>query len=201
MPPDAWEFDAGSLSLTNGAHVGRLTRKAGDVLACLMRHRGRVVSREQILREAWSGLNVTPDLVREYVSDLRSLLGDDPRASRFIETVRGRGYRLIGDIRAASADGTAPPVCIAFVTLADRSRDARWSRRLALRLAEQIAAELARHSDEAMPPRLFAIAAAPDSGLGDVCRRLGIVVLTLRLASRFNLPEAESATNTGAEFR
>ena len=111
MSPDAWEFDAESLSLRSGARVERVTRRTADVLARLMRHRGHVVTREQLLR-AWSGLNVTPDLVRAYVSDLRALLGDDPHAPRFIDTVRGRGYRLIGDIHAASADGS-PPVRIA----------------------------------------------------------------------------------------
>jgi DNA-binding response OmpR family regulator len=44
MSPDAWEFDAESLSLGSGASV--------DVLARLMRHRGHVVTREQLLREA-----------------------------------------------------------------------------------------------------------------------------------------------------
>ena len=52
-------------SLVNGARTARLTRKAGDVLACLIRHRGRVVSQELLLREVWPNLHVTPDLVRE----------------------------------------------------------------------------------------------------------------------------------------
>jgi DNA-binding winged helix-turn-helix (wHTH) protein len=138
MSADAWEFDAESLSLRSGARVERVTLRTGDVLACLMRHRGRVVTREQLLGEVWSGVNVTPDLVREYVSDLRALLGDDPHAPRFIETVRGRGYRLIGDIRAASADGTAVPVRIAVL------RFGPCRTRVALGVSDEIAVELSR---------------------------------------------------------
>ena len=91
---ETWEYDPAALSLARGTNVSRLTRKAGDVLACLMRSRGRVLSQDDLLREVWPDLHVTPDLVREYISDLRTALGDDARSPRIIETVRGRGYRL-----------------------------------------------------------------------------------------------------------
>lgn len=147
--PDAWTFDRESLSLVKGVRVARLTRKAGEVLDCLIRHHGRTVSQEALLREVWPGLHVTPDLVREYVSDLRALLGDDPRAPRFIETVRGRGYRLVGAIAPAPGTGAAPVVRVAVLPLADRSPDDRWSR-LAQEVGADIAAELIRYPDIAV---------------------------------------------------
>ena len=84
--------------------VVQLTPKAADVLACLLRHKGDTVPIKTFLDEVWVELNVTPDLIREYVSDLRAALHDDPRRPRYIETVRGKGYRLIGDVELADAE-------------------------------------------------------------------------------------------------
>ncbi|MEM7614261.1 MAG: winged helix-turn-helix domain-containing protein, partial [Pseudomonadota bacterium] len=82
----------------------QLTPKASAVLACLKRHKGEVVGISTFLDEVWPGLHVTPDLVREYIHDLRSALKDEARQPKFIETVRGKGFRLIGEIGATIAD-------------------------------------------------------------------------------------------------
>ena len=59
--------------------------------ACL-RHRGRVLSRDQLLDHAWPyDAEVTPAIVDTYVYFLRRKLG--PVAGGSIETVRGMGYR------------------------------------------------------------------------------------------------------------
>lgn len=84
--------------------VVQLTPKAAKVLSCLLRHKGEIVPTETFLDEVWAGLNVTPDLVREYVSDLRAALHDSARRPRYIETVRGKGFRLIGAVEVADAD-------------------------------------------------------------------------------------------------
>jgi TolB-like protein len=161
----SWEFDPATLSLVNGTHVARLTRKSGDVLACLIRNQGQVVSQAKLLKEVWPNLHVTPDLVREYISDLRTLMGDNARAPQLIETVRGRGYRLCAPIGApASTPGASPLVRVAVIGLADRSIEGRW-KRLALGLADDVAAELSRYSDLAVIARNDQ--AAPD-GEADV---------------------------------
>ena len=151
MPADAWEFHCDALSLVNGARTARLTRKAGDVLACLIRHRGRVVSQELLLREVWPNLHVTPDSRARVTSPTcAACWATTPRSPAVIETVRGRGYRLLGEIHAAPAGGEpAPLIRIAVLGLADRSLDARWTR-LAQGLADDLAAELSRYSDLAV---------------------------------------------------
>ncbi len=80
----------------------QLTPKAAAVLGCLMRHMGEVVSVETFLEEVWPNVHVTADLVREYISDLRAALHDDARNPRYIETVRGQGFRLIGGVDLAT---------------------------------------------------------------------------------------------------
>ena len=77
-----------------GAEVD-LTLKEFDLLAELARHPGVVVKREDLMARVWDenwwGSTKTLDV---HVGALRRKLGDDPAAPRFIETVRGVGYRF-----------------------------------------------------------------------------------------------------------
>jgi len=74
-----------------------LTSTEFRLLAELVRHRGRVLSREDLLQEVW-GYDYLGDsrLVDMAVRRLRSKLDDDPREPRYITTVRGAGYRFDG---------------------------------------------------------------------------------------------------------
>jgi two-component system OmpR family response regulator len=70
-----------------------LTPKEFDVLRVLMANRGRVLSKADIIRAAWSTGHVGDQaLVETYVSRLRTKLGDDD--AELIRTVRGRGYAM-----------------------------------------------------------------------------------------------------------
>jgi two-component system, OmpR family, response regulator RegX3 len=75
-----------------------LTRKEFDLLARLVRDAGRVVSRETLMSEVWDenwfGSTKTLDV---HVAGLRRKLGDQPVGSRYIETVRGVGFRCVAD--------------------------------------------------------------------------------------------------------
>ena len=72
--------------------------KEFDLLAALVRHRGRVVSRADLLREVWGYAAGTESrTVETHLAALRERLGDDPQAPRYIVTVRRAGYRLGGE--------------------------------------------------------------------------------------------------------
>lgn len=98
-----WIFDEPENKIISDGATTQITPKAAAVLSSLLRHKGQIVSKETILAEVWPGLHVTEDLVREYVFDLRVALGDDARQPRYIETVRGKGFRLAGEVSFASA--------------------------------------------------------------------------------------------------
>lgn len=72
-----------------------LTRKEFAVLSLLVRHPGRVVSQQQILREVW-GATHTQDThyLRIVMGKLRQKLGDDPSTPRWLKTEPGVGYRF-----------------------------------------------------------------------------------------------------------
>jgi DNA-binding response OmpR family regulator len=73
----------------------QLTAKEFDLLRVLVREAGRVVPREQLMREVWDadwyGPTKTLDM---HVSWLRRKLGDEGAQRRFIATVRGVGFRF-----------------------------------------------------------------------------------------------------------
>ena len=72
-----------------------LTAKEFDLLRVLVREQGKVVSREQLMREIWDtvwfGSTKTLDM---HISVLRRKLGDDATQPRYIATVRGVGFRF-----------------------------------------------------------------------------------------------------------
>jgi two-component system KDP operon response regulator KdpE len=72
-----------------------LTRKEFAVLSLLVRHPGRVVSQQQILRDVW-GPTHTQDThyLRIVMGKLRQKLGDDPATPRWLKTEPGVGYRF-----------------------------------------------------------------------------------------------------------
>jgi DNA-binding response OmpR family regulator len=75
-----------------------LTAKEFDLLRVLLRDAGKVVTRDQLMREVWEaswwGSTKTLDM---HVSWLRKKLGDDAAKPRFISTVRGVGFRFERD--------------------------------------------------------------------------------------------------------
>jgi DNA-binding response OmpR family regulator len=72
-----------------------LTALEFDLLAVLARDPGVVVRRQSALDQVWGADFVADDhLVDVHVANLRRKLGDDPAHPRFVETVRGVGYRL-----------------------------------------------------------------------------------------------------------
>jgi DNA-binding response OmpR family regulator len=100
---DTPDLLAGPLRMSLGARVVTLDEKPldltpveFDLLACLMRARGRVKSRERLLEEIRDrNYEVFDRSIDVHISGLRKKLGDDPKAPRFIRTVRTAGYLLI----------------------------------------------------------------------------------------------------------
>lgn len=72
-----------------------LTRKEFAVLSLLVRHPGRVVTQQQILRDIW-GPTHTQDThyLRIVMGKLRQKLGDDAAMPRWLKTEAGVGYRF-----------------------------------------------------------------------------------------------------------
>jgi two-component system KDP operon response regulator KdpE len=87
--------DLSARVVRRGDAVVRLTPTEWKLLEVLLRHPGRLVTREQLLREVW-GPQYTTDTgyLRLYLSQLRKKLEADPSAPRYLLTEAGMGYRF-----------------------------------------------------------------------------------------------------------
>jgi DNA-binding response OmpR family regulator len=72
-----------------------LTAKEFDVLALLASHPGRVYSREQIMRHLWNGEFFGEARAADvHVQHIRKKIEPDPKNPRYVQTVRGAGYKF-----------------------------------------------------------------------------------------------------------
>src|ERR1051325_3739295 len=91
-----------------GGEVTRSKPKAFDLLVYFAAHPGETLSREQLIADVWGGKFVTDDAVMVAVYALRQAFHDDSKSPRFIETIRGRGYRWIAEASEQRAAGGEP---------------------------------------------------------------------------------------------
>jgi len=71
-----------------------LTAREFDLLAMLAEQPGRVFTRAQILDQIWGSEFYDEHVVEVHIGNLRRKLDDDPSQPRYLETVRGVGYRI-----------------------------------------------------------------------------------------------------------
>src|SRR5262249_60015829 len=72
--------------------------KVFDLLVYLIRHRDRVLSREELFREVWDGREVSDATLSNHVKSARKILGDSGELQQTILTIRGRGYQFIAPV-------------------------------------------------------------------------------------------------------
>jgi two-component system KDP operon response regulator KdpE len=91
-----WEVDlAARIVRRSGAEV-HLTAREYALFKLLVRHRGKVVTHRQILREIWGpAAEERTDYLRVHMTHLRQKLEADPHAPRHLRTEAGIGYRLV----------------------------------------------------------------------------------------------------------
>ena len=95
MAPAGLEIDEGRRIVRVDGSPADLTALEFNLLATLARDPGIVVGRQAILDALWGPEFMGDDhLVDVHIANLRRKLGDDPARPRFVETIRGVGYRL-----------------------------------------------------------------------------------------------------------
>jgi two-component system alkaline phosphatase synthesis response regulator PhoP len=92
-------IDFGNLELRTPEQTIRLTLMEAQLLRYLIKHSGNVVSRKAILEDVW-GLNEDTDTraIDNFIVRLRKYLEDDPAKPQHLLTVRGVGYRFVGEV-------------------------------------------------------------------------------------------------------
>lgn len=76
-----------------------LTPKAFDTLLYLVRNSGRILTKDELLKQIWPDTFVEEVNLAVNISTIRKILGENPQHCRYIATVPGRGYRFVGEVR------------------------------------------------------------------------------------------------------
>jgi DNA-binding winged helix-turn-helix (wHTH) protein/hemoglobin-like flavoprotein len=146
------ELDDGALTLRRAGKQVAAQPLVLELLLYLLRHRERVVTREELAAEVWRARVVGDAALARAVRKAREAIGDDGDAQRLIQTVHGRGFRFVGELRGAAEPETvapAPPVAaqpaasaVADVLVGRADALERFERLLARALSESRGATL-----------------------------------------------------------
>jgi DNA-binding winged helix-turn-helix (wHTH) protein/TolB-like protein/tetratricopeptide (TPR) repeat protein len=93
-----------------------LEPKVFDLLVHLIRHRDRVLTREQLFEAVWEGREVSDATLSNHVASARKALGDSGELQRTIQTVRGRGYQFVAPVIEVVGDAGGAVVAPAPVS-------------------------------------------------------------------------------------
>ena len=122
--PDLEAFGFGSFRLMsqrrelllNGDPV-QLGSRAFDLLLALVKRRGQLATKDELIAEVWPGTIVEENSLHSLISVLRKVLAGDADGARFLQTVPGRGYRFVARVEhekvaastGRSATGSSDP--------------------------------------------------------------------------------------------
>ena len=138
MPADTQtgkpRIDLSRYQLTVDGRRVKLERQPMELLIFFAQRKGELVTREVIVEKLW-GKDVFVDVDRSInaaVRKIRSALRDDPAEPKFLETVVGKGYRLIGELEVV---GASPASGDDSVQAAERTRAVSHGERHSYRVA------------------------------------------------------------------
>ncbi|HWS87222.1 MAG TPA: winged helix-turn-helix domain-containing protein [Pyrinomonadaceae bacterium] len=96
---DRFTLDASERLLLREGRPVRLTPKEFETLLALVRGAGRVIRKEELLKEIWPDTFVGEATLAQNVFTLRKALGEPEGGGAFVETVPRRGYRFAVEVR------------------------------------------------------------------------------------------------------
>lgn len=96
-------IDTDTYELRSDGHLVEVEPQVFGVLAHLLAHRDRLVTKDELLDAVWGNRFVSESALTTRIKQARQAVGDDGQAQRVIRTVHGRGYRLV-----AAVDESAP---------------------------------------------------------------------------------------------
>lgn len=113
-----YELDLERRELRVQGAIAHAEPQVFDVLAYLIRHRNRVVSKDELMQAVWAGRCISDATLTSRINAARRAIGDTGKQQRFIRTVARRGFRFIDDVREGSEDAESSAKITA---VADRS--------------------------------------------------------------------------------
>jgi len=106
----------------------RLGNKAYRVLLLLAEQEGKLLTKDALFSSVWDGTVVSESALTSVIKELRRGLRDESRSPRYIESVYGRGYRLIPPVRAGAGSARPAPPAAAAASAPAASMPSRTGR-------------------------------------------------------------------------
>jgi adenylate cyclase len=100
-----FELDGAEYRLLRDGVEVPLQLKAFETLCILVERAGRLLTKDDLLRQLWPGTIVEENNLNKNISTLRKALGDCPSGLSYIETVPRVGYRFAAEVEQVSAAG------------------------------------------------------------------------------------------------
>jgi DNA-binding winged helix-turn-helix (wHTH) protein/tetratricopeptide (TPR) repeat protein len=149
---DRFRIDAARRLLSRDGATVPLTPKNFDLLLTLVRRRGQVLTKEDLLRTIWHRTAVEESNLTQNIFVLRKVLGETPNDHRYVVTVPGQGYRFVAPVReyeeqplpdwadaAAGVDDQAVSIAVLpFKNIDPQTGDEYWGPGLASSLISRL---------------------------------------------------------------
>jgi DNA-binding response OmpR family regulator len=91
-------IDRAQFEVTRHGEPVALTPREFQLLAVLAEYPGRVFTRQELLDRVWGDRAYDEHIIEVYIANLRRKLQDDLRQPRYLQTVRGVGYRMAREV-------------------------------------------------------------------------------------------------------
>lgn len=119
----SYELDLGRHELRRDGRARAVEPQTFDLLTYLVRHRDRLVGKDELNERIWGGRFVTESAQSTYIKLARQAIGDSGRSQTYIRTVRGKGFRFVGEIESQGTQGQPERPSIAVLPFTNLSDD------------------------------------------------------------------------------
>ena len=103
-----YELDEERRELRSSSGVSHLEPQVFDLLAYLLRHHDRVVTKVELLDEVWGTRDVGESALSSRIKTARQAVGDSGAQQTVIRTVYGRGFRFVAPVQVRSSGRAGP---------------------------------------------------------------------------------------------
>lgn len=93
-----FELDLGKAELRCRGARRPMEPQVFALLAFLVKHRERLLSREELIEKVWDGRAISDSALSSRIKTLRRALGDDGQTQAFVRTLHGRGFRFVAPV-------------------------------------------------------------------------------------------------------
>jgi DNA-binding winged helix-turn-helix (wHTH) protein/Tfp pilus assembly protein PilF len=99
-----FQVDPLTRTLRRREEVVTLSRRAFDVLVYLVQNPGRVLSRDELLKNVWPDTFVDENSLAQSISMLRRALEEKPGDNSYVVTLPGRGYQFVSPVKVLASE-------------------------------------------------------------------------------------------------